>query len=74
MELRPFKNVLVGSLGKAGVTLANAHKLTVGVELAANPSALFMDDPLSGLDSRSAVQVLHCIKNAAVDCGRTVVW
>ncbi|GAQ83468.1 hypothetical protein KFL_001490085 [Klebsormidium nitens] len=73
MELRPFKNVLVGSLGKAGVTLANAHKLTVAVELAANPSTLLMDDPLSGLDSRSAVHVLHCIKNAAVDCGRTVV-
>ncbi|KAH0904414.1 hypothetical protein HID58_043917, partial [Brassica napus] len=47
-------------------------RLTIAVELVANPSIIFMDEPTSGLDSRAAAIVMRTVRNT-VDTGRTVV-
>ncbi len=47
-------------------------RLTIAVELVANPSIVFMDEPTSGLDARAAAIVMRAVRNT-VDTGRTVV-
>jgi len=43
------------------------------VELVANPSIIFMDEPTSRLDARVAAIVMWTVRNT-VDTGRTVVF
>ena len=47
-------------------------RLTIGVELCANPAILFLDEPTTGLDARSAHVVVDAIRKVA-HTGRTVV-
>ena len=42
--------------------------VTIAVELAANPSIVFMDEPTSGLDARAAAIVMQSVRNT-VDTG-----
>ena len=42
------------------------------MELVANPSIIFMDEPTTGLDSRAAAIVMRAVKNIT-ETGRTVV-
>lgn len=67
LELDSIKGRPAGSLA-----VGEAKRLTIGCELAANPSLLFLDEPTTGLDARSAAQVMRVLRNVA-DTGRTVV-
>ncbi|XVE75536.1 hypothetical protein DITRI_Ditri12bG0101500 [Diplodiscus trichospermus] len=72
VELNPLKNSLVGLPGVNGLSTEQRKRLTVAVELVANPSIIFMDEPTSGLDARAAAIVMRTVRNT-VDTGRTVV-
>ncbi|KAK1439450.1 hypothetical protein QVD17_05268 [Tagetes erecta] len=72
VELHPLKNAIVGLPGVNGLTIEQRKRLTIAVELVANPSIIFMDEPTSGLDARSAAIVMRTVRNT-VDTGRTVV-
>lgn len=47
-------------------------RVSIGTELAANPSILFLDEPTTGLDSRAAQALVGNIRKV-VSTGRTVV-
>ncbi|CAI0473629.1 unnamed protein product [Linum tenue] len=72
VELNPIRNSLVGLPGVTGLTTEQRKRLTIAVELVANPSIIFMDEPTSGLDARAAAIVMRTVRNT-VDTGRTVV-
>ncbi|KAF8643503.1 hypothetical protein HU200_066853 [Digitaria exilis] len=72
VELIPLKDALVGLPGVSGLSTEQRKRLTIAVELVANPSIIFMDEPTSGLDARAAAIVMRAIRNT-VDTGRTVV-
>ncbi|KAD6794569.1 hypothetical protein E3N88_05465 [Mikania micrantha] len=72
VELNTVRNALVGLPGVNGLSTEQRKRLTIAVELVANPSILFMDEPTSGLDARAAAIVMRTIRNT-VDTGRTVV-
>ncbi|KAK4353409.1 hypothetical protein RND71_028927 [Anisodus tanguticus] len=72
VELNPLANSLVGLPGVDGLSTEQRKRLTVAVELVANPSIIFMDEPTSGLDARAAAIVMRTVRNT-VDTGRTVV-
>ncbi|TYH18983.1 hypothetical protein ES288_A05G316500v1 [Gossypium darwinii] len=72
VELNPLKNSLVGLPGVNGLSTEQRKRLTIAVELVANPSIIFMDEPTSGLDARAAAIVMRTVRNT-VDTGRTVV-
>ncbi|KAL3156297.1 hypothetical protein ABBQ32_012567 [Trebouxia sp. C0010 RCD-2024] len=72
MELGPLAGALVGSPGQSGLSVEQRKRLTIGVELCANPSVIFMDEPTSGLDARAAAIVMRTVRNT-VNTGRTVV-
>ncbi|KDP40865.1 hypothetical protein JCGZ_24864 [Jatropha curcas] len=72
VELNNLKDALVGLPGVTGLSTEQRKRLTIAVELVANPSIIFMDEPTSGLDARAAAIVMRTVRNT-VDTGRTVV-
>ncbi|BFG38675.1 hypothetical protein CerSpe_249490 [Prunus speciosa] len=72
VELNPIRDALVGLPGIDGLSTEQRKRLTIAVELVANPSIIFMDEPTSGLDARAAAIVMRTVRNT-VDTGRTVV-
>ena len=72
VELTPQSGSLVGMPGQWGLSVEQRKRLTIGVELVANPSVVFMDEPTSGLDARAAAIVMRAVRNT-VNTGRTVV-
>ncbi|XP_019166107.1 PREDICTED: pleiotropic drug resistance protein 1-like [Ipomoea nil] len=72
VELVPLRSALIGLPGVNGLSTEQRKRLTIAVELVANPSIIFMDEPTSGLDARAAAIVMRTVRNT-VDTGRTVV-
>uniref|UniRef100_A0A3Q7GZ29 ABC transporter domain-containing protein n=1 Tax=Solanum lycopersicum TaxID=4081 RepID=A0A3Q7GZ29_SOLLC len=72
VELTSLRGALVGLPGVDGLSTEQRKRLTIAVELVANPSIVFMDEPTSGLDARSAAIVMRTVRNI-VDTGRTIV-
>ncbi|XP_044500397.1 pleiotropic drug resistance protein 3-like isoform X4 [Mangifera indica] len=71
IELDEIKDSLVGLPGD-GLSTEQRKRLTIAVELVANPSIIFMDEPTTGLDARAAAIVMRVVKNV-VETGRTIV-
>ncbi|XP_047322060.1 ABC transporter G family member 32-like isoform X2 [Impatiens glandulifera] len=72
VELTSIGDALVGLPGVDGLSTEQRKRLTIAVELVANPSIVFMDEPTSGLDARSAAIVMRTVRNI-VNTGRTIV-
>ncbi|KAG2432130.1 hypothetical protein HXX76_009056 [Chlamydomonas incerta] len=63
---------LPGANSGTGLNVDARKRLTLAVEMVANPSVVFMDEPTSGLDARAASVVMRAIRNVAAD-GRTIM-
>ncbi|CAI5487608.1 unnamed protein product [Closterium sp. Naga37s-1] len=72
VELEALRGSIVGLPGVNGLSTEQRKRLTIAVELVANPSIIFMDEPTSGLDARAAAIVMRAVRNT-VNTGRTVL-
>eukprot|EP00878_Enallax_costatus_P039821 GHUV01045738.1.p1 GENE.GHUV01045738.1~~GHUV01045738.1.p1 ORF type:complete len:521 (+),score=145.25 GHUV01045738.1:208-1563(+) len=73
VDLTDLSFNLVGAPGAAGgLSMEQMKRLTIAVELVANPSVVFLDEPTSGLDARAAAIVMRAVRNVALS-GRTVM-
>eukprot|EP00164_Ancoracysta_twista_P000277 GFYU01000392.1.p1 GENE.GFYU01000392.1~~GFYU01000392.1.p1 ORF type:complete len:1408 (-),score=377.02 GFYU01000392.1:90-4313(-) len=72
LEMDDIADRVIGHKDSGGLSVEQAKRTTIGVELVSNPSILCLDEPTSGLDSRAALVVMRVIKNI-VATGRTVV-
>jgi len=72
LELGNVANRLIGESPREGLSVEQRKRVTIGVELAANPSVLFCDEPTSGLDSAAALLVMRVLQKIA-QADRTVI-
>ncbi|GJR35813.1 AAA+ ATPase domain-containing protein [Tanacetum coccineum] len=72
VELYSIKDALVGIPRVSGLSTEQRKSLTIVVEIVANPSIIFMDEPTTGPDARLAAIVMRAVKNI-VDTGRMIV-
>eukprot|EP00756_Hemistasia_phaeocysticola_P006888 Hpha_TRINITY_DN14037_c0_g1::TRINITY_DN14037_c0_g1_i1::g.44019::m.44019 len=72
LGLEDVQHAMIGNPAMGGLSLEARKRVTIGVELVAEPRVLFMDEPTSGLDTAGALAVLRCAR-AVADSGRTVV-
>jgi len=71
LELEDIADARVGSDVDGGLSFEQRKRLSIAVELVANPSILFADEPTSGLDARSAMMVMKGLFRVA-QSGRAV--
>ena len=64
VELDPLRNALVGLPGRSGLSVEARKRLTIAVELVANPSVVFMD-----VRPSPQIQVSNPVKIFLALCG-----
>jgi ATP-binding cassette subfamily G (WHITE) protein 2 (SNQ2) len=68
LELEPIADAIIGTPGESGLGVEERKRVTIGVELAAKPSALFfLDEPTSGLDSQAAFSIIRFLRKIAAE-------
>jgi ABC-type multidrug transport system ATPase subunit len=72
LDLGSMSNFIIGNAKIQGLSPAQRKRVSIGVELVANPSILFLDEPTTGLDSKSAQTVIKVVKRIARS-GRAVI-
>lgn len=72
LGLKEAADTRVGSTNHRGLSGGEKRRVSIGVQMLANPSVLFLDEPTTGLDASSAFQLVRTLKNLAAK-GRTVV-
>ena len=78
VELTAIKHNIVGTDSQTGLSVEQRKRLTIAVELVANPSIVFMDEPTSGATfgelccnltcNSGAEQVQSCLQQALLRC------
>eukprot|EP01052_Picozoa_sp_SAG31_P032178 SAG31_NODE_3501_length_4192_cov_1.943562_3_plen_751_part_01 len=65
LELQHIRGSRIGGHGFAGgLSGGERRRVSVGVELIADPAVLLLDEPTSGLDAVSADVVMRCLRRA----------
>lgn len=72
LELSAQADMVVGTPGVDGLSIEQRKRLTIGVELVANPSIILCDEPTSGLDAFQAETVMRVLRRIAAT-GRTII-
>ncbi|KAJ5130617.1 uncharacterized protein N7515_006656 [Penicillium bovifimosum] len=72
LGLKECADTRIGTTAHKGCSGGEKRRTSIGVQLLANPSVLFCDEPTTGLDATSAYQIIRTLKRLALD-GRTVV-
>ncbi|OAQ66072.1 ABC transporter [Pochonia chlamydosporia 170] len=72
LGLKECANTRIGNSQHRGCSGGEKRRVSIGVQLLANPSVLFLDEPTTGLDATSAFQLVRTLK-ALAQKGRTVI-
>ncbi|KAK2734924.1 hypothetical protein FQN57_001421 [Myotisia sp. PD_48] len=72
LGLKECADTRIGTTAHKGCSGGEKRRTSIGVQMLANPSVLFCDEPTTGLDATSAFQVVRSLKKLALD-GRTIV-
>jgi ABC-type multidrug transport system ATPase subunit len=72
LGLTSCADVKVGNAFIKGISGGERKRTSIGVELITNPSIIFLDEPTTGLDSTTALQVILLLKTLAKQ-GKTVI-
>ncbi|EDN08938.1 conserved hypothetical protein [Histoplasma mississippiense (nom. inval.)] len=72
LGLKECADTRVGNSAHKGCSGGEKRRTSIGVQMLANPSVLFCDEPTTGLDATSAFQIIRTLKGLTQD-GRTVI-
>ncbi|KXJ90620.1 P-loop containing nucleoside triphosphate hydrolase protein [Microdochium bolleyi] len=72
LGLKECSNTRIGNSEHRGCSGGEKRRTSIGVQLLANPSVLFLDEPTTGLDATSAYLVIKTLKTLA-NQGRTII-
>ena len=72
LGLKECADTRIGNSQHRGCSGGEKRRVSIGVQLLANPGILFLDEPTTGLDATSAFQLIRTLKMLAQK-GRTIV-
>ncbi|KAM0194176.1 hypothetical protein ACHAPI_007202 [Fusarium lateritium] len=72
LGLKECADTRIGNSQHHGCSGGEKRRTSIGVQLLANPSVLFLDEPTTGLDATSAYQLVRTLKTLAQK-GRTIM-
>lgn len=73
LGLKDCADTMVGDSTHRGLSGGEKRRLSVGTQMVANPSIMFLDEPTTGLDAYSAYLVVKTIKKMAKEDGRIFI-
>lgn len=73
LGLKDCADTLVGDNSHRGLSGGEKRRLSIGTQMIANPSIMFLDEPTTGLDAYSAFLVVKTIKKLAKEDGRIFI-
>lgn len=65
LGLTSCANTKIGNTFIKGISGGERKRTSIGVELVTNPGIIFLDEPTTGLDSTTALQVILLLKKLA---------
>ncbi|KAI6780236.1 putative ABC transporter ATP-binding protein/permease-like protein [Emericellopsis cladophorae] len=72
LGLKECADTRIGNSQHRGCSGGEKRRVSIGVQMLANPSVLFLDEPTTGLDATSAYQLVRTLKKLA-QSGRTMI-
>lgn len=72
MNLEKCSSTVVGGLFVRGISGGERKRTSIGIELVSDPNLLFLDEPTTGLDSTTALEIMKNIADLR-DRGITVI-
>lgn len=73
LGLKECADTLVGDSSHRGLSGGEKRRLSIGTQMIANPSIMFLDEPTTGLDANAAFLVIKTIKKLAKEGGRIFI-
>lgn len=73
LSIKHVENTLVGNDLIRGISGGQRKRVTIGVALTNNPSILLMDEPTTGLDANTALEVLSSVRTVCDELKTPVV-
>eukprot|EP00741_Cyanophora_paradoxa_P000577 tig00000411_g556.t1 len=65
LHLRKHAGEVIGTLAAGGISVAMRKRVCIAMELVPRPSLLFLDEPTTGLDAASALQIVTLLRELA---------
>ena len=72
LGLTKCADVKIGNNFIKGVSGGERKRTSIGIELITNPNIIFLDEPTTGLDSTTALQVIQLLSDLAKK-GKTII-
>eukprot|EP00741_Cyanophora_paradoxa_P019998 tig00021179_g19301.t1 len=72
LHLRKHAGEVIGTLATGGISVAMRKRVCIAMELVPRPSLLFLDEPTTGLDAASAMQIVSLLRELAAK-GQAVI-
>ena len=72
LGLRKCADTFIGNRMIAGISGGEKKRTSIGMELLVNPSLIFLDEPTTGLDSTTALNLIYLLKRLSQN-GRTII-
>ncbi|CCH61647.1 hypothetical protein TBLA_0F01040 [Henningerozyma blattae CBS 6284] len=73
LGLKDCADTMVGDSTHRGLSGGEKRRLSIGTQMIANPSIMFLDEPTTGLDAYSAYLTIKTLKKLAQNGGRTFI-
>jgi ABC-type multidrug transport system ATPase subunit len=63
LQIGSIRNAIVGNVERRGISGGQRKRVSIGLELCADPITIFLDEPTSGLDATSSEVILTALKD-----------
>jgi energy-coupling factor transporter ATP-binding protein EcfA2 len=73
LGLQDVAHTRIGSTEHRGISGGEQRRVSIGIELVAQPDVLVLDEPTSGLDSVTASRLIRLLKDLAAETGTTII-
>jgi ABC-type multidrug transport system ATPase subunit len=73
LDLEKCQDTIIGGSGERGVSGGEKKRTCIGIEMMSDPKVLFLDEPTTGIDAYTALEVMKHLKKLNQQEGLGVV-